>query len=262
MSSTTLPTVVFLPGAWHLPNCFDLVRHDLESLGYETEAVAFPSVGTEPPNKGLADDAAAARSVIERLVDQGKQVVLAVHSYGGLVGANAVEGLGYKQRAKEGKKGGVILFAYIAAFVVGKGGSLLGQLGNQWLPWMIPSALEGDLGQQSGYVTIDNPEEVMYHDVEPELRKKLVSELKHQSAPVFSGTVTYEPWLDIECMYYFSEDDKALPIMYQEKLAQNLPSETLRYRSKTSHSPFLSKPREVAKALVEAAKIGQERTLA
>lgn len=65
-----------------------------------------PSVGAEPPNKGLSDDTAAVRVVLERLADEGHMIVLVVHSYGGLVGSNAVEGLGYKQRADEDKKGG------------------------------------------------------------------------------------------------------------------------------------------------------------
>lgn len=111
-------------------------------------------------------------------------------------------------------------------------------------------------------MTVANPEDIMYHDVDPELHKKLMSELKHQSAPVFSSPVTYEPWNDIECAYYFCEDDQALPIMYQENLAQNLPASALKFRSKASHSPFLSMPQEVVKALVEAARVGQERSSA
>ena len=102
MSAETLSTIVFAPGAWHLPSCFDIVRADLESRGWSTEGVTYPSVGAEPPNKGLADDTAAVRLVLERLVDQGKQIILVGHSYGGLAGGMASEGLGYMQRAKEG----------------------------------------------------------------------------------------------------------------------------------------------------------------
>ncbi|EKG15210.1 hypothetical protein MPH_07544 [Macrophomina phaseolina MS6] len=130
------PTIVFAPGAWHTPDCFDLVREQLHARGWATEAVAYPSVGAEPPNKGLAEDAAAVRAVLERLADEGKEIVLTVHSYGGLVGQNAVEGLGYKQRQAAGKKGGVIQFVYLAAFVAPKGATIKQMLGGQFLPWM------------------------------------------------------------------------------------------------------------------------------
>jgi pimeloyl-ACP methyl ester carboxylesterase len=108
----------------------------LQARGWETEAVAFPTVGAEPPSKGVPDDAAAVRKVLEVLAEQGKQIVLVVHSYGGVVGAQAVRGLGYKQRQKEGKAGGIITYLYLSAFVVPVDQSLLKMLGGNWLPWM------------------------------------------------------------------------------------------------------------------------------
>lgn len=134
--STTKPTFVLAPGAWHKETCYSPAQQLLESRGYPVEAVEYPSVGAEPPTKGLTDDANAVRAVLQRLADEGKEIVLVVHSYGGLVGANAVEGLGYKQRAKEGKKGGVITFVYLTAFVVPKGKCIREMLGGQFLPWM------------------------------------------------------------------------------------------------------------------------------
>lgn len=134
--SSVKPTIVFAPGAWHTANCFDPARNALTARGWTVEAVEYPSVGAEPPTKGLSDDAAAVRETLQRLADEGKPIVLVVHSYGGLVGANAVEGLGYKQRAKQGKTGGVIMFVYLAAFVTPLGKSIIEMLGGQPLPWM------------------------------------------------------------------------------------------------------------------------------
>jgi pimeloyl-ACP methyl ester carboxylesterase len=130
------PTIVFAPGAWHTPDCFDMVRSQLHQRGWETEAVTYPSVGAEPPTKGLVEDAAAVRATLEKLADDGKDIVLVVHSYGGLVGQNAVEGLGVKQRQAAGKRGGVINFVYLAAFVAPKGACIKEMTGGQFLPWM------------------------------------------------------------------------------------------------------------------------------
>lgn len=133
------PTILFVPGAWHLPESFDAVRSLLRERGYPSIAAGLPSIGAEPPTKTLADDAALVRAEIKRLADAGKQVVVVTHSYGGLVGQNAVEDvrdLGYAQRKEAGKKGGVIMFVYMTAFVAEKGVSLLDMLGGKYLPWM------------------------------------------------------------------------------------------------------------------------------
>lgn len=134
--ATEQPVFVFAPGAWHGPDCFHLVQDRLQAKGYETHGVTYPSVGAEPPNKGLADDAAALRAEIVKHADKGRQVIVVVHSYGGLVGAEATPGLGFKQRKAKGKTGGVTLLVYLAAFVTPKGQSILSMLGGKPLDWM------------------------------------------------------------------------------------------------------------------------------
>ncbi|KAJ4287560.1 hypothetical protein N0V90_012263 [Kalmusia sp. IMI 367209] len=244
------PTIVFAPGAWHTPDCFDITRKQLHQREWETEAVAYPSVGAEPPNKGLNDDVAVLRTTLERLADDGKEIVLVVHSYGGLVGQNALEGLGYKQRQAAGKKGGVIIFVYLAAFVVPKGGTIQAMLGGQPLPWM---KFNGD------YVTAATPELIFYHDLNPEAQKTAIAKLKHQSARIFTDEVTYEPWHEIPSMYIFCEEDKALPLPIQQHMAQTLGADVPSFKSVGSHSPFLSQPEEVVEGLEYAAKVGQQK---
>jgi len=131
-------TFLFIPGAWHAADGFEDVRASLASrkIKIPTVALSLPSIGAEPPNKGLAVDTLHAHNEIEKLVEQGKKVVVIAHSYGGMVGAGAVKGLSYSERKQEGKKGGVIMLVYMAAFVSQKGGSLLGMLGGKYLPWM------------------------------------------------------------------------------------------------------------------------------
>ncbi|KAH8743090.1 hypothetical protein F5883DRAFT_441364 [Diaporthe sp. PMI_573] len=131
---TEQPTILFVPGAWHFPAGFDAVRELLKPFGYPTEAVAHPSVGAEPPNKTLKDDTANTRAEIEKLAEAGKKVVLVAHSYGGIVGSSAVEGLGFEQRKAVGKEGGVINFVYLTAFALPKGTGPRHVLGDAVLP--------------------------------------------------------------------------------------------------------------------------------
>lgn len=133
---TDQPTILFVPGAWHGPDGFDAVRASLSSRNFPTVALALPSIGAEPPSKGLMDDTVFVQSEIKKLVNQGKRIVVVTHSYGGMVGAGAVKGLEYAERRKQGKHGGVIMLVYMAAFVASRGDSLLKMLGGNYLPWM------------------------------------------------------------------------------------------------------------------------------
>ncbi|KAF2139186.1 uncharacterized protein K452DRAFT_232993 [Aplosporella prunicola CBS 121167] len=244
------PTVVLAPGAWHTPDCYDEVRERLSALGYPTQSVAYPSVGAEPPTATLSDDVAAVRGAVAELADAGKSVVLVVHSYGGCVGASAVEGLGARTRARAGKKGGVVMFVYLAAFVVPKGKCLFDMFAGNAPAW-----LEFD----GNYCTPATPAQVFYHDMPAPAQAAAIAKIQHQSAPVFQGTVTYEPWHDMPCTYLFCAADQAIPLAMQQQMAAVLGPETTTFSFVGSHSPFLSQPQEVVEAVEFAAKVGVER---
>lgn len=115
---------------------------------------------------------------------------------------------------------------------------------------------------QGNYVYADTPEVIFYHDMNSEAQKKAISALKHQSAAVFTDVVTYEPWHDIECMYFFCDDDRALPLLVQRQMAQMLGPCAATFHSVASHSPFLSQVGDVVKGLEYAADQGQQRVRA
>ncbi|KAL7008357.1 hypothetical protein EMMF5_002086 [Cystobasidiomycetes sp. EMM_F5] len=119
------PTLVFVPGAWHSPACFDPIIARLLEIGYSCATVSLPSVG--PSAHALADpnaDSAAVRSVIVEQLEFKKDVVLVAHSYAGIPTNNAIEGL-VKQRDATF---GVIGIVYLAAFLVSQGQTLAATL--------------------------------------------------------------------------------------------------------------------------------------
>lgn len=69
----------------------------------------------------MSDDIAAVRAIVEKLVDAEKEIILVLHSGGGFIGSNAIEGLGAKFREEKSLKGGVkkIVFLTGAVFPVG-----------------------------------------------------------------------------------------------------------------------------------------------
>ncbi|KAL2814955.1 Alpha/beta hydrolase fold-1 [Aspergillus granulosus] len=234
------PTVVFSIGAWLKPDTFDIIRTKLTERGIPSEAPAHPSIGAEPPNKTLADDVASLRSLVTRLIEEeGKDVVLVGHSYGGVVASCAAEGFAKADRKAAGQEGGVTMVAYMAAFALDKGQSLLDMLGGQYLPWM---EVEGD------YVRCSAGAAAAFHDLSPEEQLKQQAGLLHTSRAVFSGASTFEPWHQIPSAYILCEEDQALPLQFQEMLSAKLGTEHL-YRVKSSHSPFLSIPDKLAEVL-------------
>ncbi len=97
----------------------------LEAAGYPTVCPLQPSYGSDPPTLTLYDDAAVIHSAASNLVNEGKDVVVAMHSYGGCVGTQAItEDLGKRQRAEQGLSGGVVRLFYICAFLLPMGNSL------------------------------------------------------------------------------------------------------------------------------------------
>jgi pimeloyl-ACP methyl ester carboxylesterase len=101
------PLVYICHGAWHGPAHFEKVKVELQSLGYTMLCSRYPSTGG-PPTMTLYDDAAHVRAELEVLIETGQEVVLVMHSYGGMVGTQAAAGLGKAEREKQGLSGGIV----------------------------------------------------------------------------------------------------------------------------------------------------------
>lgn len=118
----TKPTFVLVPGAWHKPEIYASVMDTLGIHGYPTISLPLPSAGAMPPNMTFEEDVNAIRDCLTKLVDvEEKDVVLVVHSYTGMPGAEAPKGLGKKERQGKGLKGGVVRLVFIMAFAMPEG---------------------------------------------------------------------------------------------------------------------------------------------
>ncbi|PQE29941.1 hypothetical protein CJF32_00000617 [Rutstroemia sp. NJR-2017a WRK4] len=133
--STNKATIVIVQGSFHTPIAYKALEEHLRSLGHPTCHPNLPSCTNieDPtfPSKYLIDDALAVRLEITRLVEYENNLVLvAMHSYGGLVGSEAIpEELTYAHRKARGLSGGVIHLYYFSAFILPVGQSVLGAFG-------------------------------------------------------------------------------------------------------------------------------------
>ena len=121
MSSTSKPTFVCLHGAWHSPSCFDKIKHLLSTNGFDCVCPALPSTGADPPIDDFTKDVETIRSTVSELVEAKKDVIVVTHSYSGIPGGEALEGLDAYSRKENGYEGGVIRLIYIMSFLVPEG---------------------------------------------------------------------------------------------------------------------------------------------
>ena len=141
--SKTKPYVLIVHGSWHNPNHFFPLRLALHSADYSTSCPTQPSYNALKLASPLAADAACIHTAAKALVEAGHDVLVIAHSYGGLVGAEAITTTITKvERTKKGLKGGVVHMLYLCAFIVPVGRSL-GEalLGRNELPAFIPVAV-------------------------------------------------------------------------------------------------------------------------
>ena len=150
--SKSKPVLVFVPGSWHTPEYFSSIISALSAEDYTCICVPLPSNNAKSL-KGVEfhDDVTAVRNVVAKLVaEEEKDVIVAMHSYGGMVGSEALEGLGKMERIEKGLSGGVARLVYITA--------LLFSEGTQVTP-------RGSFGSVPSWLEVD--EEVSYSDSPP-----------------------------------------------------------------------------------------------
>lgn len=120
--TTTKPTVVFVPGGWHLPSHYKLMTDHIVAKGYKLVAIRTPGVRqTSPYPTDFTMDTGAVVSALLTELDEGNEVFVVMHSYGGVPGSAAVQGLTKEDRQKEGLKGGVIGLVYLTSFALEEG---------------------------------------------------------------------------------------------------------------------------------------------
>ena len=123
--SSVKPVVFITPGAWHTPAYLASYRSALEAHDYPTASLSLPSVSAEPAHQNHDEDTAAIRHELSALIDeQGRDVILVMHSYSGIPASDAAEGLGRTERTAAGRKGGIVLLVYICAYMLPVGESL------------------------------------------------------------------------------------------------------------------------------------------
>lgn len=88
--------------------------------GFSAITPALPSSASDPPTPDWSKDVETIRNTVFSLVQE-HDVVVVMHSFSGMTGGTALEGLDKQVCLSRGLKGGVVRLIYIAAFLVPEG---------------------------------------------------------------------------------------------------------------------------------------------
>lgn len=124
----SLPTLILVPGAYTPTTTYNALLPLLRAHGIDVYALPLQTVGKRPlPAPHMYDDAAFLAAEVRKLVETGTRVVLLGHSYGGVPVSQCTRGLSAKERAAEGKPGGIVRLVYLTALVPRLGDTASGE---------------------------------------------------------------------------------------------------------------------------------------
>jgi pimeloyl-ACP methyl ester carboxylesterase len=227
IAADAVKNVVLVHGAWADGSSWAKVIPLLEERGLHVVAV-------QNPLTSLADDVAATKRIIDA---QDGPVVLVGHSYGGAVITEA------------GNHPKVARLVYVAAFGPDGGESLATTAKN-----FAPPAVSPEVRPIEDNFLVLTPKGVtedFAQDLSPTEKQVLVATQAPTSASVFPATIADAAWRHKPAWYVVAQNDRMINPDYERFAAKRMGAKTLELS--TSHVPMLSKPKEVAAFIAEAA---------
>ena len=211
------PHVVMIHGAFHGPWCWDLVARELRSRAVDVEIVDLPFTGFDA-------DVSAARAAI---VGAGPDAVVCCHSYGGVVADAAMVGIT-----------GVARIVYVAA-IINAGIDAFGGEAPAIVDAIVPDGTRVRFdGSRAGAIFYGDSDDHAVARIVPQLRPMILDLTAFVSEP--------PPRPLARSLYVICTKDGAIPVAGQRRLAA-LCDEQVEWP--TDHSPFLTRPGEVARLL-------------
>jgi len=255
------PSILLIPGSFGLPEFYDPVVNAVAAKGYDIRTLHPPSVGLktgpregEPPT--MYDDAAFISKETEKLADEGKNVILIAHSYGGVPVTESTKGLGKEERQMQGKKGGIVNLAYMTALVPAVGTSASVVLAD------VPRDNRLDLKiDERGWMYHDRisvSAAITFSDLPKEEGEAWIKKFPRHSAVSFAGELTYAGYKDIPVSYLFCEEDLCIPAKNQREgieLIEKVSGKKVDVTSiKAGHCPTASAPQKVIDWILNVAR--------
>lgn len=223
--------VVLVHGAFADGSGWRAVYDELTPKGYRVTVV-------QNPLTSLEDDVAATRRVLAR---QDGPVILVGHSYGGTVITEA---------GVDPKVAGLV---YVAALAPDAGEST----GDQFSEIPAPPEFVIEPGADGfGFVNLEKFKLGFANDVSDANAAFLRDSQVPINMAIFSTKLTQAAWHSKPSWFIVATQDKAIDPKLQRKQVERIGAKTVEVEA--SHVPFLTKPKEVAAVIENAAKTIQQ----
>ncbi|MGD6755957.1 alpha/beta fold hydrolase [Streptomyces sp. BH105] len=229
------PTVVLVHGAFADASGFNDTIALLHKAG-------FPVIAPANPLRDTAGDAAYISSVVDTIPGP---VILAAHSYGGVVITNAARG-----------HANVKALVYMGAFAPDKGESAL-QLAGQFPGSELGAALitreypvPGGKPGTDGYIDAAKFRAVFAADLPASRTRLMAATQRPGSVQGLSGASGAPAWKNIPSWFLIPTEDKVIPPAAQRFMAERAGSKVTEIRS--SHVVMISHPEAVARMINSA----------
>ena len=200
----------------------------LAERGVASDAPALPSCGetgapTSAQGPGLTEDVASVRHV---LTASDEPTVLVVHSYGGIVAAEAAAGVGAVRH-----------LLLVSSYLPEVGQSLSSFGGEQPAPFL-------DIDPEGGTFTV-RPETLagtFLQDCDPEIQREAMGQTARQSLSVLEQPVRSAAWQHVPSTYLVCAQDRGTQAERQREFARRAGTVV---ELDAGHHPFLSQPAAV-----------------
>ena len=251
--STSKPEIVFIHGAWSPPSSYARFTDLLESRGFTVHIPELSSLnGSRPPTSNLATDTAQIREFVTDLVDEGRSIIVLMHSYGGHVGTNALTGLGIEARRQNNLPGGIERLVYICAAAYNVGESMLtivekhGQM--DLMSAVFPS-------EEDGTCVCSDPRTILLGPgLSDEEFESWVSQLRPWNGISLGMNLEHCAWLEIPVSYVMATADMTMPWAYQKEMIANMEAHGRKvqtFQLETGHCPPVTTPEDMVKIVEE-----------
>jgi pimeloyl-ACP methyl ester carboxylesterase len=230
-----LTTFALVHGAWHDPWCFDALRRALAATGFDSVA---PDLPVTDPAAGCADYA----DVVAEAVAGERDVVVVGHSAGGLTAPLVAERIPIA---------GLVL---MTPLVPDPGRAPSEDFAGELTP-LTPKGRQGretdDLGR-TFWPDLDQAAWLLYHDCDPATASEACAHLRPQGQRTMTDPSPLSAWPHVPTTYVSCDEDRMMSMDWALEIGARRAGARVVHMP-GSHSPMLSRPRELALLLASLA---------
>lgn len=242
-----MATFVLVHGSFHGAWCWSRFGPALERSGHVAIAPNLPASGADPASLQSANLASYADRIVDTIERQFGPVVLVGHSMGAIVACQAVERVPERVQA----------LICVCGLLLRSGESLVSFLDAHKHLDVEDLVLENMSVSEDGRVATfpqAMAPQVFYNRCTPEDAAWAAGQLRPQATAVYGEPLklTANRFGRVRRYYVEATADNAVSIRYQRVMVERSPCERV-YSLDSDHSPFLSRPAELAAMLDQVA---------